>query len=69
MNRGKGIKQGCPRSPFLFNLVMQNILKAVVEKVPELKLMEIELLDLPLSLVFADNVLIIARSRKELKKL
>ena len=62
VKRGKGIKQGCPLSPILFNYIMQDVIRRVAEKIPELKLMDLDTLKLPLLLAFADDLLIIATS-------
>lgn len=68
-NRGKGVKQGCPLSPFLFNIVMQNVVRKVKEKVPELNLMNTGSLKLPMILIFADDILIITKDEEGLKRI
>lgn len=69
VKRGKGIKQGCPLSPILFNYIMQDVIRRVAEKIPELKLMDLDTLKLPLLLAFADDLLIIATSKEQLQKI
>lgn len=69
VKRGKGIKQGCPLSPFLFNLVIQYILKRVAEKVSNLKLLEVGVFTLPIILAFADDILILTEDQDELEKI
>lgn len=69
IKRGKGIKQGCPISPILFNYIMQDVIRNVAEKIPEMKLMNLNCLKIPLLLAFADDIIIIAKSKEELEKL
>lgn len=65
--RGKGIKQGCPLSPQLFNFLIQDVLRKVAQQIPELKLIDIDILKIPIILAFADDILIIASNLKELE--
>lgn len=69
IKRGKGIKQGCPLSSILFNYIMQDVIRKVASKNPELKLMDVNNLIIPLLLAFADDLLIIADSKEQLEKI
>lgn len=65
--KGIGIKQGCPMSPFIFNLVIQHVLTEVKEKMTRLNLLEDGHLKLPIVLAFADDILILTKSKEELE--
>lgn len=67
--RGKGIKQGCPLSPSLFNYLIQSVLSKVEKEIPELELLGLGRLKLPIILAFADDIIIIARSKEELERI
>lgn len=65
--RSRGIKQGCPLSPFLFNLVMEAVLESVADEVDGLRLNQEGVLTLPLILAFADDIIIIVERVQDLE--
>lgn len=67
--KAKGIKQGCPLSPYIFTLIIQKVLKEIKEQYPNINLLEIGNRKLPVILAFADDLLIIARSVEELERI
>lgn len=69
-NRSRGVKQGCPLSPYVFDLIMEEVLITVEDELDGwLKLNQSGKLKFPIILVYADDILIIARSVDELEKL
>ena len=62
MIRKRGIKQGCPLSPFIFNVIMEAVLESVADEIPNLQLDQEGHLTLPIILAFADDLIIIAES-------
>ena len=65
-----GVKQGCPLSPIRFNLCIELILRRVKEIAAELKSGQCDHYRTPIScLAYADDLVIIARSRRALQKL
>lgn len=48
---------------------MQDVIRKVASKIPELKLMDVNSLIIPLLLAFADDLLIIADSKEQLEKI
>lgn len=67
--KGKGIKQGCPLSPYIFTLIMQKVLKGVKQQYSKVNLLELNNGKMPVILAFADDILIIARTAKEIEKI
>lgn len=65
--RKRGIKQGCPLSPFLFNLVMEAVLESVADEVDGLRLNQDGQLTLPMILAFADDLIIIVERIEDLE--
>lgn len=68
MLRNKGIKQGCPLSPFIFNLIMDAVLESVAEEV-NLRLNQEGRLTLPMILAFADDLIIIAETIEDIEEI
>ena len=65
-----GVKQGCPLSPILFNLCIELILRRVKETAAKLKSGQCDHYGTPIScLAYADDLVIIARSKQALQKL
>lgn len=65
--RKKGVKQGCPLSPFIFNILMEAVLLKVEARLGgKFQLNQTGRLKFPVVLVYADDILIISRRTKEL---
>lgn len=68
--RRKGVKQGCPLSPYIFDLMMEEVLLEVESELGGfLKLNQEGRIKFPIILVYADDILIIARTVEELEKI
>lgn len=68
-NKCKGIKQGCPLSPYIFTLIIQKVLHEVKNQIPYVNLLEFNNGKLPVILAFADDLLIIARTTEEIERI
>lgn len=64
----KGVKQGCPLSPFLFNLVIDYSILDSMEMAGLRGSMETGTLLLPLVLAFADDVIIVSQCEGEIQR-
>lgn len=69
VEKGKGVKQGCPLSPRLFTLVLHHILMKVKEKFPCISLGQNDSIRLPVILAYADDILIICEDLKQLDEI
>ncbi|GBP90071.1 LINE-1 retrotransposable element ORF2 protein [Eumeta japonica] len=58
----KGVKQGCPLSPRLFTIVLDDVLRTLEELVSEVRLDQDAEINLPVILSFADDIIIIGDS-------
>lgn len=66
VNKSKGVKQGCPLSPRIFTLVLDAIITTLAEELNISLKFENEL-GLPLILAYADDLVIISRSKQQIK--
>ncbi|GBP19255.1 Retrovirus-related Pol polyprotein from type-2 retrotransposable element R2DM; Endonuclease [Eumeta japonica] len=62
ITKGKGVKQGCPLSPRLFTIVLDDVLRTLEELVSEVRLDQDAEINLPVILSFADDIIIIGDS-------
>ena len=62
VRKNKGIKQGCPLSPRIFNFILNEVLVTVSDVHPELRLEQRNTLQLPLILAYADDIVLITRN-------
>lgn len=69
VNRGRGIKQGCPLSPHIFIYILQNVLQTVEDEVENLKLLSHGIFSLPLLLAFADDILLLSNNLDDLNNI
>lgn len=69
VSKRKGIKQGCPLSPYLFNIIMQSVLEKVCKIVPEINMLNKGTLKLPIILAFADDILVITDKKETLERI
>lgn len=59
IKKGKGVKQGCPLSPRLFTLVIDDVLKTLEEE-GDIKLNQDSGINLPMVLSFADDLILVS---------
>lgn len=69
VNKGKGVKQGCPLSPRLFTILMHYVLCKLKQKFPEISLGIGCSFKLPIILAYADDILIICHDLKLLDEI
>lgn len=62
-----GIKQGCPLSPFVFNLIMEAVLETVEEDCGIFCLNQSGSITLPIVLAYADDLIIIVENPEHLE--
>ncbi|GBP38278.1 hypothetical protein EVAR_29222_1 [Eumeta japonica] len=60
--RQERVKQGCPLSPRLFTIVLDDVLRTLEELVSEVRLDQDAEINLPVILSFADDIIIIGDS-------
>ena len=64
-----GIKQGCPLSPFIFNIMMEDVLKKVEEEISMFTLNQECRIKLPIILVYADDIIVIVDKLEDLERI
>lgn len=64
-----GIKQGCPLSPFIFNIMMDAVLSSVEEEIGIFQLNQECRISLPIILVYADDIIVIVENIEDLERI
>lgn len=69
VQKGRGVKQGCPLSPELFVLLLHHALKSINEFLPDITLVQGTDIKLPCILGYADDLLFLCRNDEDVEKL
>lgn len=69
ITKGKGVKQGCPLSPRLFTILIDDVLKTLEEEVSGLKLNQDDAIQLPIILSFADDLILLSNDFDKLEEI
>jgi hypothetical protein len=68
-SKKKGIKQGCPVSPFLFNIIINDVMKSTKNDFPRLILDSRRKVELPLVLSHVDDIISISETLDNLQQI